>query len=354
MGKIWFCLTVMMLVWAVWLRPSGTEQEAEREVFLIGSMEDLMRLSEQTAEEGFDGEAVLLRDLEAEESILPIGSMENMFTGTFEGGGHVISGLSVSGGGDFQGFFGYVGAGGCVRNLILRDARIAGERYVGGIAAYSAGTIENCLVEDSRILHTGEGQYSVAAGGVAGLSSGVIRNCSNRDTRVVGGRYVGGVVGSQCAGKVTGCISTGPVISRETGRALAGGIAGSAQTGAAVEGCISIGEVRAGQAGWAGGAVGGLLSGRMVRCVSVGPVRGREAGGLVGFVGSRAQVIGCRYAAGVLPGTGEGSAAGMEALYGEAFSAEKLRRLFRTLHKSGAGLFGEENVLLTEKIRDII
>jgi len=287
-------------------------------VYRIESFRALEEFSQivSEAEEGFSGEARLMCDIEAEGEIQPIGSAEHMFVGIFDGGGYTISGLTISDGGDFQGLFGYVGMGGRVMNLTLRDVWAAGSRYTGGVAAYSAGTILNCRVEGGWVTGTGNMEYSTATGGVVGLSSGKIEGCVNMGATVVGKRYVGGIVGSQCAGSVKRCVSAGTVRSRDLGQALAGGIAGGVQTGAVIRECISAGSVNAPCARWAGGIAGGLLSGKMLSCLSLGRVVGQEAGGVAGFAAQHAQIMNCRFAPWTECGVGEGRQAGASGFEG--------------------------------------
>ena len=305
----------------------------EAEIVRIDSFEALCSFSETVAgaEGGYTGEVWLMCDIEAEEGFEPIGSPEHMFLGTFDGRGNEISGLATEEGA-FQGLFGYVGRGGCVRNLTVRNACISGSRYTGGIAGYSAGRIENCRVLGGRIEGKGIGVFSSATGGIAGLSNGEVENCLVRATRVSGGRNTGGIVGNQCAGKTVRCISGGQVFSREKGQAQAGGIIGGLQTGGEVIGCISCMDVRAPGGSWAGGVVGAVLSGKVRECVFLGRIEGREAGGVTGYAGRSSSVIACRYRFGLTPGVGEGKEAGVSRMApgsAEERLAEALMESFR-------------------------
>lgn len=309
--------------------PAGCHAEGEG-AYMIDSFAALQAFSERVAqsEGGYTGNAVLTCDIGAEGELTPIGSAESMFLGTFDGGGHSISGLKVSGD-EFSGLFGYVGRGGAVVNLTLVDAHVAGSRYTGGIAGYSAGRIERCRMNAGRIVGMGGGRFSAATGGIAGLSCGEIVDCSGLDVCVIGGRNTGGVVGNQCAGRIERCVCIAAVRSSEERHALAGGIAGGVQTGGEISGCIAAGFVRAPRGSWAGGVVGGLLSGRAGHCVSVCEVVGREAGGFAGHIGRAAQAINCRYIRGILPGVGEGSDAGSEALSSGGLIGRRMEKLFR-------------------------
>lgn len=276
-------------------------------VYRVETFEALCELSELVAsgEGTFTGEVWLTEDIEAEGILQPIGSPERMFLGTFDGRGHSISGLRMEGCSEFSGLFGYVGRGGCVKNLTVSGSLVMGSRYAGIIAAYNAGTIENCRAEGSCTVGTGQAEFSCAVGGIAGISVGNIADCVNENSCVVGRRNVGGIVGSLCEGRVERCVSTGCVFSWDEGQALAGGVAGGVQTSGQAVGCISAGRVEAPDGEWVGGVVGGLMSGEMKRCLSFSEVSGRSAGSAVGYVARRAQVMACYYERGRAVGEGK-------------------------------------------------
>ena len=78
------------------------------------------------------------------------------FNGTFDGGGHKISGIRISNPNkSYQGLFGQNGENGIVKNVILADANITGTGYVGGIVGYNKGKITDCKVVNAKI--TGQG-----------------------------------------------------------------------------------------------------------------------------------------------------------------------------------------------------
>ena len=139
----------------------------------------------------------------------PIGtSFSNKYTGTFDGGGHTIKGLTVTTNDQFVGLFGSIGYAGTVKNVMMEDVQITSNRssgFAGGVAGYSDGTIENCSV--------------------SGSVSGTV--------------YVGGVVGAQWEGSITGCSSSATV----KGLAYVGGVAGETNSGATMAACYATGNV---------------------------------------------------------------------------------------------------------------
>ena len=139
----------------------------------------------------------------------PIGtSFKNSYTGTFDGGGHTITGLTVTTNDKYAGLFGYIGNAGTVKNVVMEGVLITsnnGSSQAGGVAGFSRGTIENCSVSGS----------------------------------VSGTMYVGGVVGVQRDGSITGCSSSATV----KGTIKVGGVAGQTIFGATLTACYATGNV---------------------------------------------------------------------------------------------------------------
>jgi hypothetical protein len=165
-----------------------------------------------------------------------IGSRDYPYGGVFDGNGHAISHLTITGWGDL-GLFGQLASG---------DVNIVGSGgYVGGLVGYNEeGNVTQCY---------STGTFS-------------------------GHSYVGGLVGSNAgySAHVTGCYSTGAVSG--TGYGSVGGLVGSNL--AVVTRCYSTGAV--GGKGYIGGLVGDNR-GTVTHCYSTGTVSGTEfVGGLLG------------------------------------------------------------------------
>ena len=139
----------------------------------------------------------------------PIGTdYDNSYKGTFDGGGHTITGLTFTTNDQYAGLFGCLGEAGTVKNVVMEDVQITCNHrlgYAGGVAGFSDGTIENCSV--------------------SGSVSGTIR--------------AGGVVGAQWEGSITGCSSSATV----KGLAYVGGVAGETNSGATMAACYATGNV---------------------------------------------------------------------------------------------------------------
>ena len=142
-----------------------------------------------------DAEAVLTQDIDASEGDwTPIGSFSQEYRGTFNGNGHVITGLSTPEGYDseYAGLFGYVGSQGKVSSVGLEGGNISGGDYVGGVAGRNEGTVKKCY-------NTGAVSGNNYVGGVVGSNESLffarVEDCYNTGA-VSGNQYVGGVVGS--------------------------------------------------------------------------------------------------------------------------------------------------------------
>ena len=192
----------------------------------------------------------------------PIGAGDNnKYTGTFDGNGKTITGLTVTGSNDYAGLFGYIGSGGTVKNVVLEDVQITSDNssgYAGGVAGYCyRGTLENCSVSGSV---SGSGSSSDVGGVVGYQLVGSITGCSSSAT-VKGMNRAGGVVGVTNNGAtLTACYATGDVTVENDGTsyACAGGIVGMNGGNSTLTACYAAGNVSGNGSGTihVGGAVG--------------------------------------------------------------------------------------------------
>ena len=177
----------------------------------------------------------------------PIGKDDNKaYTGTFDGNGKTITGLTVTGSDQYAGLFGYIGSGGTVKNVVLEGVQIESDNssgYAGGVAGDSWGTIENCSVSGS----------------------------------VSGTTFAGGVVGSQRGGSITGCNSSATV----KGVIFAGGIAGETNSGASLTGCYATRDVTVENDGTNNSHAGGVVGYNGGGTIYVGGVTGSNNFGIL-------------------------------------------------------------------------
>ena len=216
----------------------------------------------------------------------PIGiDDKHQYIGTFDGGGHTISGLTMTGSDEYAGLFGYIGKdGGTVKNVVLEDVKITSDNqygYVGGMAGINNGTIENCSVSGGSVS-------GYIAGGVVGQQySGSITLCNSSAT-VQGTSLVGGVVGCTNYGvTLTACYATGDVTAKNNNTAgtfFAGGVVGS--NGGNLTACYATGNVTGGTGSiYVGGVTGSNDSGTLTACYhATGTVSGpvEATGGVTG------------------------------------------------------------------------
>ena len=177
----------------------------------------------------------------------PIGTdYDNSYKGTFDGGGHTITGLTFTTNDEYAGLFGWLNRAGTVKNVVMEGVQITSHQIYGG-----------------------------SIGGVVGSGWGTIENCSVSGS-VSGTVYVGGVVGVQIGGSITGCSSSATV----KGMVDVGGVAGQTNSSATLTACYAMGNV----------------------IIEIDPVKNISGGGLVGFNGGNG-VLAC-YATGNVTSTG--------------------------------------------------
>ena len=170
----------------------------------------------------------------------PIGtSFDNSYTGTFDGGGHTITGLTVTTNDQFVGLFGYLNSAGTVKNVVMEGIQITSNHMfgnTGGVAGFSWGTIENCSV-------SGSVSGTKCVGGVVGAQkAGSITGCSSSAT-VKGTVDVGGVAGEKW-GSMTACYATGNVtLEIDSPKNLSGGGLVGFNGGSSVLACYATGNV---------------------------------------------------------------------------------------------------------------
>ena len=172
----------------------------------------------------------------------PIGTdYDNSYKGTFDGGGHTITGLTFTTNDQYAGLFGCLGEAGTVKNVVMEDVQITCNHrlgYAGGVAGFSDGTIENCSV-------SGSVSGTICAGGVVGAQwEGSITGCSSSAT-VKGLAYVGGVAGqTNSSATLTACYATGNVIiEMDPKKNIAGGSLVGMNAGSSLLACYATGNV---------------------------------------------------------------------------------------------------------------
>jgi len=233
------------------------------------------------------------------------------FTGSFDGGGHTLSGLTVLlPGRDTQGMFGFLGQSALVKNLGLENVNVQGRGRVGGLAGYSYGTVHDCYVTG-----TVDGEHNFV-GGLLGINyEGTVH--SSHSTSKVQGRLldsnsssVGGLLGANYAnGTVYNCYATGEVIGSSSVGGLVGENISFFDGVSTVKNSYATGQVRSGNM-YSGGLVGGN-KGLVRNCYATGNIEGRfDVGGLVGLNVGRGEVQ-SSYATGSVDASGHTPVGGL-------------------------------------------
>ena len=260
-----------------------------------------------------DADAKLMNDIdlssvcsEEKGTWTPIGIISQQYSGTFDGNGKTISGLYIDSSSDnYQGLFGYVYRG-TVQNLSVSGS-VKGNDYVGGVVGYNnGGTVTGCIFSGSGSVSGVTGSDYV--GGIVGYNGtgATVSNCYNTGT-VTGNDYVGGVVGQNFGG-VENCYNTGT--GTVTGNDFVGGVVGQ-NFGGTVENCYNTRTVSGSD--YVGGVVGDNIS-SVTNCYNTGTVTssGNSVGGVVGYnYGGR--VENCYNTGSVSDGTTSGGVVGQNS-----------------------------------------
>ena len=275
------------------------QQEPAAETVHIRTAEDLITLSLNSKTDSYSkGKTFLLEeniDLSGTD-FTPIA----VFTGTFNGQGHIISGFSLKESGKDFGLFRYVEEGAVIQNLtvsgdICPDGSM---EQIGGIVGTNRGLIENCTFTGSLIAKK-------TAGGIAGLNAeeGTISNCTNRGTLTI--TKQGGGIAGRNEGAIKNCTNEGGInITTETVSELIGeqpsitidlsslgsdakkinyigGIAGTSS--GQIYACTNKGQIGYPHTGYNIGGIVGYHQGKTENCTNDGQVLGRKnVGGIAG------------------------------------------------------------------------
>ena len=173
----------------------------------------------------------------------PIGTdYDNSYKGTFDGGGHTITGLTFTTNDEYAGLFGWLNRAGTVKNVVMEGVQITSNQIyggsIGGVVGSGWGTIENCSV-------SGSVSGTVYVGGVVGVQiGGSITGCSSSAT-VKGTLNVGGVAGqTNSSATLTACYATGNVIiEMDPKKNIAGGSLVGMNAGSSLLACYATGNV---------------------------------------------------------------------------------------------------------------
>ncbi|ADK80339.1 GLUG motif-containing protein [Sediminispirochaeta smaragdinae] len=223
----------------------------------------------------------------------PIGEAGNSFTGSFDGNGHKITGLTIYGTENYQGLFRSIDSSGSISNLGIENVNVIGPRYVGALAGTSKGTITHCystgmVIADERF----------GGGLVGGMTGGTISQCYS-SASVSGEERIGGLIGyiDQLV-TISESYATGPVKTTSSIGSFKGGFVGILLKDASgsITNCYATGDVNG--ANYLAGFVGSIVDASLFikNCYATGKIIGSEsASHLGGFSGSPGNIDSCYY-----------------------------------------------------------
>lgn len=238
----------------------GTKEEP----WLIENAEQLAYLAQQV-NNGTDYERehfLLVSDLDLSgEEWTPIGTGGKSFWGGFDGGGHTITGMTITGKeASYVGLFGechnFTADSSYIKSVTVKGANISGKSFVGAIAGVGAN----------------------------------ISDCYSIENTICARRQVGGVCGS-LIGNISGCYNSSSV----SGISTAGGIMGTASYegnvgNGVVQYCYNIGAVTVSQQDSYVGGITGASANRydISNCLNCGKItgNGKNVGGIAGSTDS--------------------------------------------------------------------
>ena len=232
----------------------GYIYDSNTKTYTVYNADGLMNIAELVNGGKTDINITLTADIDLTgKNWTPIGTdYDNSYKGTFDGGGHTITGLTFTTNDEYVGLFGWLNRAGTVKNVVMEGVQITSHQIyggsIGGVVGYSWGTIENCSV--------------------SGSVSGTV--------------YVGGVVGAQIGGSITGCSSSATV----KGTVDVGGVAGQTNSSATLTACYATGNVTIEinpAKNIAGGSLVGMNAGSsLLACYATGNVT--STGSSTGYV----------------------------------------------------------------------
>ncbi len=236
--------------------------------FLIGNYSDLQEFRDNKSLR--IGNYKLTADIDLSGVTYTEAFVPDIFNGTFDGDGHAISHLTISGG-PTLGFFSQLN--GSIDGLGLDEINIIGSYSVGGLCGMNYGGINKCCVTGTI---TGSGGL---VGGLCGENdNGSISNCYFIGTVNGSGNSVGGLCGYNYYGTISNCYAAGTV--NGSGNSV-GGLCGYNYSGSITE-SYATGSVSGSNN--LGGLCGSNSRGKISNCYAAGAVSGGSCvGGLCGY-----------------------------------------------------------------------
>ncbi len=260
---------ILCLVSVVYAYSDGNGTEAAP--YQIASVSDWQQLMGTSSD--WSKYFIMTADIDLQGiSLTPVGNTTTNFTGVFDGDEYIIYNADMNKPTtDNIGLFGRVGTAGRIRSLDVEDVNMTGNNYVGGLAGYNYGDINDCYVTGTV---TGKSNY---VGGLTGRNTGTITDCYEIVTVAAGSSsYVGGLTGNNLS-TIERCYAAGSV----SGNSNVGGLTG--RDSGTMTSCYAMGDVSGNS--YVGGFAGYKNGGTIATCYSAGIVAGTSyVGGLIGYM----------------------------------------------------------------------
>ena len=217
----------------------------ENDPYQISTAAQLAYLAKQV-NEGTDYQRVhfrLVSDLDlGGKEWTPIGTDGKIFWGGFDGGGHTITGMTITGDRDYVGLFGecknFTASSSYIKSVTVKRANISGHSHVGAIAGEGAN-ISDCYSIENTIC------AAWCVGGICGSLTGNISGCYNSSS-VSGNSTAGGIMGSASSERTVGvveyCYNIGAVTVRQQDSSV-GGITGASAHRYNISNCLNCGKI---------------------------------------------------------------------------------------------------------------
>lgn len=232
-----------------------SEMRGQEAVLTISSVSELNEFAQEVNNGNtYAGKLIeLTQDIQFDgvtaNNFTPIGfDDKNRFEGIFEGNGHTISGINITGVSYSDvGLFGVIGNDGIVNNVSVKDSRFTARYRAGGIAGYNWGIIDNCHNKNTTI------ETAETSGGIAGKNEGTILNSTSSGELSGDFLYAGGIAGNN-TGKIYNSCNTGNILAQiedaytfaknaKSGVCGIGGITGGGLSSCIIENCYNIGNI---------------------------------------------------------------------------------------------------------------
>ena len=273
----------------------------DNESILITNYEGLKELSNQSKNgDDFSNKYVfILNDIDCQatfnketgelqegENFEPIAN----FNGILDGNGYKIKNLYIKTETNDVALISNIKEKGTIKDLIIDNAYIEGNKNIGSIAGKNHGIISDCTSQNARIIGSGD-IYGTLIGGICGynLTNAIITNCINKSELISTYKLCGGICGYSLGGNISNCTNYGKI----TGNGQVGGIAGDSEGKqdniVSVSNCINYGEINEKYNKEQNGQIGGIIGcnykySEIINCTNKAKVNGTSSdiGGIAG------------------------------------------------------------------------